>query len=101
MPSARRKSSERTSGNIHEIQLLLRSFQYRFPVIIFEIPHLDSAMMPAGPLMIEHRLIERMVRQLQEELNRIDKRNSVDAVFIDSAVDFFRFYTDRCHHGKE
>jgi hemerythrin-like domain-containing protein len=58
-------------------------------------------MMPVGPLMIEHRLIERMVKQLQEELNCIERMKTVDPVFVDTAVDFFRFYADRCHHGKE
>jgi len=58
-------------------------------------------MMPVGPLMIEHRLIERMVALLRAELKRIEKQGKVDPSFVDTAVDFFRFYADRCHHGKE
>ena len=58
-------------------------------------------MMPIGPLMIEHRLIERMVRVLREEMHTIEKQDEVNLDFIDGAVDFFRTYTDRCHHGKE
>jgi len=58
-------------------------------------------MMPIGPLMIEHRLIERMVSLLNEELHAIEKNNEVHLELIDSAVDFFRTYADRCHHGKE
>ncbi|MFX1466891.1 MAG: hemerythrin domain-containing protein, partial [Promethearchaeota archaeon] len=58
-------------------------------------------MMPIGPLMIEHRLIERIVPVLKEELNRIDKTNEVNPIFIETAVDFFRTYADRTHHGKE
>lgn len=58
-------------------------------------------MMPIGPLMIEHRLIERMVALLRGELEEIGRGGSIDAVFIDSAVDFFRTYADRTHHGKE
>jgi len=65
-------------------------------------------MQPIGPLMIEHRLIERMIGLMSQELERI--RNNiavdpefafVDPVFIDTAVDFLRIYADRCHHGKE
>jgi hemerythrin-like domain-containing protein len=58
-------------------------------------------MMPIGPLMIEHRLIERMVKVIRGELQKISEENEVDVLFIDTAVDFFRTYADRCHHGKE
>lgn len=65
-------------------------------------------MQPIGPLMIEHRLIERMITLMQRELERIRDNVAVDPefafvdpVFIDAAVDFIRTYADRCHHGKE
>ena len=58
-------------------------------------------MMPIGPLMIEHRLIERIVPVLKEELRRINETNEVNPVLIETAVDFFRTYADRTHHGKE
>jgi hemerythrin-like domain-containing protein len=58
-------------------------------------------MMPVGYLMIEHRLIERLVRLLSGELARMRGRNKADPVFLDQAVDFIRGYADRCHHGKE
>lgn len=58
-------------------------------------------MMPIGPLMIEHRLIEEMVELLKAELDKIKKGGEVDPVFIEDAVDFFRTYADRTHHGKE
>jgi hemerythrin-like domain-containing protein len=58
--------------------------------------------------MIEHRLMERMIALMRCELQRIKDNVAVDPefafvdpVFIDSAVDFLRFYADRCHHGKE
>jgi len=58
--------------------------------------------------MIEHRLIERMVRLMRQDLERIRANilvdpefAFVDPVFIDTAVDFLRVYGDRCHHGKE
>jgi hemerythrin-like domain-containing protein len=65
-------------------------------------------MLPIGPLMIEHRLIERMISLIRQELERIQANvlvdpefAFVDPVFIDTAVDFLRTYADRCHHGKE
>ena len=57
-------------------------------------------MMPVGPLMIEHRLIERMVKLMAEELPRMEKRG-VNIGFLSEAIDFIRTYADRCHHGKE
>ncbi len=58
-------------------------------------------MLPAGPLMIEHRLIERMVFELNRERKRIEQGGSPDVQFLETAIDFFRIYADRCHHGKE
>jgi hemerythrin-like domain-containing protein len=59
-------------------------------------------MKPIGPLMREHRLIERMVGLLKAEMQRLERgRASVDFPFIEAAVDFFRTYADRTHHGKE
>ncbi len=59
------------------------------------------SMMPIAPLMIEHRLIERMIRVVGKELVRVEKTGQVHPGFIDMAVDFVRTYTDNCHHGKE
>lgn len=58
-------------------------------------------MMPVGPLMVEHRLIERMIRIMQANLESIKNKGKVDPVFVDTAVDFIWTYADRCHHGKE
>jgi hemerythrin-like domain-containing protein len=58
-------------------------------------------MLPAGPLMVEHRLIERMVDLLVAEERKISKHNLPDTDFLLGAADFFRTYADRCHHGKE
>jgi hemerythrin-like domain-containing protein len=58
-------------------------------------------MMPAGPLMEEHRLIERMIKIMGARLEGIKREGRVDPSFIDIAVDFIRTYADRCHHGKE
>ncbi len=58
-------------------------------------------MMPAGPLMIEHRLIERMIKLLEKQLKVIEEKKEVNLPFIDDAIDFIRNYVDKCHHGKE
>lgn len=58
-------------------------------------------MMPVGPLMKEHRVIERMIDLLGRESRRIAEERDVDPTFIDAAVDFIRTYADRTHHGKE
>jgi hemerythrin-like domain-containing protein len=58
-------------------------------------------MLPAGPLMIEHRLIERMVAVAASHRTEIDSGGRPDRGLIDSLVDFFRTYADECHHGKE
>jgi len=58
-------------------------------------------MMPAGPLMKEHRLIERMIALVGRESERIAEEREVDPTFIDTAVDFIRTYADETHHGKE
>ncbi len=51
--------------------------------------------------MHEHRLIERMVKLLQSELDRLSTEETLDPDFILATVDFFRTYADRTHHGKE
>jgi hemerythrin-like domain-containing protein len=58
-------------------------------------------MKPIGPMMWEHRLIEKMLRLFDGEIKKINEHKRVDAVFIDMAVDFIRTYADRTHHGKE
>lgn len=56
---------------------------------------------PAGPLIHEHRVIERVIAAMDRRIAEFEKTRSVDPVFIDSVVDFIRTYADRCHHGKE
>ncbi len=58
-------------------------------------------MKPRGPLMIEHRLIEKMLRLASREAESIKNSGKADPVFIDTCVDFIRTYADRTHHGKE
>lgn len=58
-------------------------------------------MKPIGPLMWEHRLIEEMIRLLDAEVDKIREKREINILLIDHAVDFFRTYADRTHHGKE
>ncbi len=58
-------------------------------------------MMPIGPLMIEHRLIERMIAVLAQEKDRLVAGGAPDPAKVRDAIDFMRSYADRCHHGKE
>ena len=57
--------------------------------------------MPIGPLMVEHRWIERVIADLQGRLDEQSSRGRIDPPFVDRLVDFLRTYADRCHHGKE
>jgi hemerythrin-like domain-containing protein len=56
---------------------------------------------PIGPLMREHRLIERILTLLQGELAAMETGKGVHPIFIDTVVDFFKTYADMIHHGKE
>jgi hemerythrin-like domain-containing protein len=58
-------------------------------------------MMPIGPLMIEHRLIEKVIELLRIESLKIKLGKKLDPIFIEIAVDFVQTYADRTHHGKE
>lgn len=63
--------------------------------------HRKSDILPIAFLMIEHRLIERVITLLKTEVGLIEKDSRIDFNLIEQAVDFFRNYADRCHHGKE
>ena len=58
-------------------------------------------MKPIGPLMWEHRLIEKMLVSMMRHIDQIEKTKKVNPLVIDVAVDFVRTYADRTHHGKE
>ena len=58
-------------------------------------------MQPRGPLMIEHRLILRMISLIDKEVKRIEESKKVNHSFIETAVDFIKIYADQTHHGKE
>jgi len=54
-----------------------------------------------GALMTEHRLIERMIRDMRGQLDQFEANGTLDPEYMYTAVDFVRTYADRCHHGKE
>jgi hemerythrin-like domain-containing protein len=58
-------------------------------------------MMPVGPLMVEHRLIEKLMPQIREAVEGALRTGTIDPEFVEFALDFLRTYADRCHHGKE
>jgi hemerythrin-like domain-containing protein len=58
-------------------------------------------MKPIGPLMWEHRLIEKMLVSMMRHIDQVEKSKKVNPLIIDMAVDFVRTYADRTHHGKE
>jgi hemerythrin-like domain-containing protein len=51
--------------------------------------------------MIEHRVIQQMLKVIEHTLERAEQTQSIDPYFVDTAVDFIRVYADRTHHGKE
>ncbi len=61
----------------------------------------QRGIMPAGPLMKEHRLIERMIALISKEAQSLEAGREPDTLFIKEAADFIRTYADKCHHGKE
>jgi hemerythrin-like domain-containing protein len=58
-------------------------------------------LLPIDALMQEHRLIERMISQMQKQLVRMEETKKVNSKFVNVTVDLIRVYADRCHHGKE
>lgn len=58
-------------------------------------------MMPIGPLMIEHRVIKKMIEMIRIESGKVAGGKAIDPIFIDTAADFIRSYADKTHHGKE
>lgn len=58
-------------------------------------------MLPVAPLIIEHRLIERVIKLMAVEVDRIKQNNQPNANFIGTSIDFIKTYADRLHHGKE
>lgn len=58
-------------------------------------------MQPIGPLMHEHRDIERVIVLMQQENGYIASGKDPDPARIDELCAIMREFADRCHHGKE
>lgn len=57
--------------------------------------------MPIGPLMIEHRLIEKVIALMEKAISRAENLKQIDPDLIQDFTRFIRLYADQCHHGKE
>ena len=57
-------------------------------------------MKPRGQLMMEHRLIEKVLILANKKATEMSKSN-YNPILIDKIVDFIITYADRTHHGKE
>ena len=57
--------------------------------------------LPVDVLITEHKLILRAVELIKKEATKMHANKKVNPNFITAAVDFFRTYADRFHHGKE
>lgn len=61
-------------------------------------PHESDSMLPTAELRDEHRIIEKVLRVL----DRLTNQTAVfEASALGECVEFFRFFADACHHGKE
>lgn len=58
-------------------------------------------MKPVGPLMIEHRLIDRMLALLAMEHRSIVETGNIDYEFLDISINFLKTFVDKFHHEKE
>ena len=58
-------------------------------------------MQPTDILMNEHRLIEQVLNCLEKILKQCTIEKKLDRKSAKQAIDFFRSFADRCHHGKE
>lgn len=54
-----------------------------------------------GSLMTEHRLIDRVIVDVERRLDLAASGTEVQSAYIVSLIDFVLNYADRCHHGKE
>jgi hemerythrin-like domain-containing protein len=52
-------------------------------------------------LMEEHRVIEQVLTCLERMADRCEAGEKLDGSSAVEALVFFRFFADRCHHGKE
>lgn len=58
-------------------------------------------MTPTQELTNEHRVIERMLAVVWKAADGLERGEMVDKKIFEDAVDFFKNFADKCHHGKE
>jgi len=58
-------------------------------------------MHPTEILMQEHRAIENMMDEMEEQVRAAAAGQPFPRRFFDEALDFFRNFADGCHHAKE
>jgi hemerythrin-like domain-containing protein len=58
-------------------------------------------MIAIAPLMLEHRLIERMIAAIKTRVRAVGEKGAVPVLLLDFTLDFVRTYAEECHHGKE
>lgn len=58
-------------------------------------------MKPSDILKSEHRVIEQVLSCLEVMAGRAETAGQLDPDAGEQALDFFRNFADRCHHGKE
>jgi len=52
-------------------------------------------------LRTEHDAILRMLDAAEQVAGQLERGESVSVATLDSLIEFFRLFADRCHHGKE
>ena len=58
-------------------------------------------MKPSAILSGEHRVIEQVLDCLEKMAECVEAGSPLDTAAASKALDFFRNFADRCHHGKE
>jgi len=58
-------------------------------------------MQARGPLMAEHRIIEKVIDSFHKKMEIMRDTKEADLYFIRDTMDFIRVYADKTHHGKE
>jgi hemerythrin-like domain-containing protein len=58
-------------------------------------------MRPTEILSSEHRVIEQVLDCLERIADNCSAQGSLNRESAEAAIDFFRTFADRCHHGKE
>ena len=49
----------------------------------------------------EHNAVKIMLRVLEKMYKKIESGGEIDLDHLDSTIDFFKVFVDRCHHAKE